>query len=131
MSEENIKALEEKYNEGKLFPKAFREFLFIGGEYDATGCINDDMETMQEDAIEMLHETGNTIGRPFIVFNSEDGGGVFELIYLDEQKEDPDIYVASPVYTRIGIKLVVPQGFTLSQRIESNIGLRDMNMPTN
>ena len=129
MSEDNINALEAKFNEGKPFPKAFREFLFIAGEYDATGVNNDDIPVLQEDALEVLAETGNEISRPFIVFNGDNGCEVFEFIYLDETYDDPDIYVASPLYTRRGIKLIVKMGMTLSQLIESNMDLRSQNMP--
>ncbi len=93
ISLEGIVSLEDKYNNGELFPKAFREYLFIGGEQEGTFTVSDDWEMLREDFQESLEGNNFTLDRSVFVFDMEDGGNVFLFFYLDEDKEDPDVYL--------------------------------------
>ncbi len=97
-----IEALETKYNNGNPFPTAFREYLFLAGEYDYLGGHFDapGYEWMQEKARAELAECGKTIDRPFFVTDQLDGCTQFGFIYLDENEDDPKVYYcyAHPYY---------------------------------
>src|SRR5437773_741294 len=70
---EKIEALEKKYNNGKPFPQAFREFLFLGGDFDNIGFEIGDWDYMQEGAKRGLKNNGHEIKRPFFVFKHLNG----------------------------------------------------------
>ncbi|HNF48266.1 MAG TPA: SMI1/KNR4 family protein [Chitinophagales bacterium] len=89
-----IEELEKKYNNGNPFPKAYREFLVIAGEYPNLGAHYDapGYDWMQEEARNELEECNKTIDRPFFVIDQLDGCTQFSFIYLDETDEDPKVY---------------------------------------
>ena len=99
MTLEQIIKLEADYNKGKLFPQVLREFLFLAGEYNNVGYdIFEDLETLQEMARTELKYNNKKIDRPFFVFDQLTGCEVFTFIYLDEHKDDPDVYHCYPYY---------------------------------
>ena len=48
-TEEQIQELEQKYNEGSPFPRAFREYLYLAGGYGGTGVVYEDWDELRED----------------------------------------------------------------------------------
>ena len=93
---EEIQELETLFNQGNPFPKAFREFLFIGGRYDAIGInssIDGNYKGLHQYYEEGMAKRGLKFNRPFMVFHDLEGGcGLF--IYLDEG-DDPQPYICS------------------------------------
>lgn len=93
-NESQIKDLEEQFNKGKKFPRAFREYLFLAGEYGGTGVVDEDWEEIREDCEEDLEYCGYSMERPYFVFDRLDGQ--YSIFYLDEEDEDPKIYILDP-----------------------------------
>ncbi len=83
---EEIEALEESLNNGNPFPKAFREYLFIGGEMS---CLPLDMKYswMERETKAakkgLLENRGIQLDRPIVVYNQLDYEQ-YTFIYLDE-----------------------------------------------
>jgi len=94
LEEQEIISMEEKYNSGESFPLAFREFLFVGGKNEGTGAVWDDFDDLHEDLEEIIENSGYMIQRPFFVFDRLDGQ--FSGFFLDEETEDPDVYIFHP-----------------------------------
>jgi len=92
---EEIQELETLFNNGTPFPKAFREFLFIGGNFNAIGL---ETSTGNYKGLHQYYEEGMAarglkFNRPFMVFHNFEGAiGMF--IYLDEG-DDPKVYNCS------------------------------------
>jgi hypothetical protein len=92
MSLEEIESLEQKYNNGKQFPKALRELLYLAGkdcyvfDYNAL----DSMDEMQEYVRESLAEFNRDIGRPFFAIDLNGGVQAF-YVCLDEG-DNPAVY---------------------------------------
>lgn len=82
---QEIETLELALNNGEPFPKAFREYLFIGGKNNAIG-FNDGTDgafvEMKTYYTKGLKERGVSIDRPFVVFHAFESA--FSFIYLDE-----------------------------------------------
>ena len=93
-NESQIKDLEEQFNKGKKFPRAFREYLFLAGEYGGTGVVDEDWEEIREDCEEDLEYCGYSMERPYFVFDRLDGQ--YSIFYLDEEDEDPKVYILDP-----------------------------------
>jgi len=89
--EAQIIELEEKYNNGQPFPLAFREYLFLAGEYGGTGVVYEDWDDLREDCEEDIEYWGNKLERPFFVFDKLDSQ--YSIFFLDEDKEDPIVYI--------------------------------------
>ncbi|MCT4664216.1 MAG: hypothetical protein N4A45_03155 [Flavobacteriales bacterium] len=86
-----IQELETKYNNGNKFPKAFREYLFLAGIMGNTGVVDEDFDDLFEDCEEDMETWGNKLERPFFVFDRLDSQ--YSIFFLDEQNEDPDVYI--------------------------------------
>jgi len=85
-----IEALEAEFNQGNPFPKAFREYLFIGGDYNAIS-FNDSKGNFKAEHDSFDHDIrkrGIEIKRPYMVFTGNDDGTIASFIYLDEG-DDP------------------------------------------
>lgn len=89
---ERIQEIEQIINNGNPLPKAFKEFLFIGGEYAGLGispiydCDNGNgIEFIESKKVyeDLIKKEGLSINRPYIVINSGDDSN-FDFIYLDE-----------------------------------------------
>ena len=93
ISLEEIKQLEQIYNNNKPFPKALRELLFLAGNY----CIvldyglNDTQQELQEFVRENMQEENRIITRPFYAIDVYNAGDQFLFVYLDEG-DDPEVY---------------------------------------
>ena len=94
LSLDGITELELKLNNGLPFSKAFREFLFLGGDFNDLGIgpgydIDFNLKN-GEDYIQqmevykgLMQKQGLSIDRPYIIFNPGDDSS-FDFIYLDE-----------------------------------------------
>ena len=123
ISLQEIVELERKYNEGKPFPKSYREYLYLAGRI--SGITLDSgfgFDWLQETSKGMLKEFNQSIDRPFFVIDQLDGCEQFGFFYLDEEGDDPIIYNCAPPYVEDGDPLIKPynQG-RFSKVIESKI----------
>ena len=89
--ESQVIELEEKYNEGRPFPLAFREYLFLAGDYGGTGVVYEDWDDLREDCEDDMEYWGNILERPFFVFDKLDSQ--YSIFFLDEDEEDPTVYI--------------------------------------
>lgn len=130
-SEEKIQKIESEYNKGNKFPKAFREFLYLAGDFNNFGF--DDIEgilKLQELAKEELEITGAKIERPFFVFHQLSGCEYFTFIYLDENTADPKTYICSPYYKSTpGEEFIKYNGFTFTALVNESIHRVKNNIP--
>ncbi len=83
-----IEDLEHLYHNGKKFPKALREWLFLAGEY--CWVLGGNAKNLQITLRETLNHFGLEIDRPFFVVHYD--GETFDLVFLDEAEEDPKYY---------------------------------------
>lgn len=95
ISLEEIKQLEQLYNNGIIFPKALRELLFLGGNscYVLSKGWYDTQQEMQEESREKLLEFNKNITRPFFVIDVYNATEQFLFVYLDEG-DNPNVYQA-------------------------------------
>lgn len=132
LSISEIEKLEKKYNKGKVFPKAFREYLFLAGEYFNGGfdTLGEGLDELQELAKEELGVTGAKINRPFFVFDQLTGCEYFVFIYLDEDEDDPKTYVCSPYYKSTkDEEFIKHNGFTFTKLVNEHIHRVKDNIP--
>jgi len=135
VKEEDIIALQEKLD--IMFPKAYQEFLFIGG--NSSNMINSDhgfyhplrddlnyMEEIQERVSKFLKGEGLEIeGGDFWVICELDGGEQFHFFYFDDpdalDAENPPVYASFPAYLDEGLSLKKKIADTFSQYIDDKI----------
>lgn len=97
LSIEGILKLELEYNNCKPFPIAIREFLFLAGEDNTIGFdTHHSIEILQQRAKENLDYCKQKIDRPFFAFDQLVDCEQFTFVYLDEDQNDPDVYLAEP-----------------------------------
>ena len=115
-----IEALELKYNKGNHFPKAFREFLFLAGNFNniAFDVING-IEELQGHIKKELNATDQEVDRPFFTFSVYDSQ--YSVVFLDEDKEDPDVYLICPFAAAEGELLIKPNGWAFSKLVNESI----------
>lgn len=94
-SEDQIQALELKYNKGNKFPRAFREYLELAGGYGGTGVVYEDWDELREDCEFDMERFGVVLERSFFVF--DDRMDSYRIFFLDENREDPTVYILNPV----------------------------------
>ena len=96
---EEITFLEEKLNNGNSFPKALKEYLYLGGDYnplgfDSEGIGYDEGKNQYLALIEFyekkMKQKGVSINKPYFILSSLHGE-CFTFIYLDEG-DDPQPY---------------------------------------
>ncbi len=130
MTISDIEKLEKKYNKGKEFPKAFREFLFLAGNFNNFGFddLGEGLDALQELANEELEMAGQKVDKPFFtfdVYNSQ-----YSVIFLDETKEDPKVYLISPFLAKGGSEsLVQPNGWEFTALVNESIHRVKNNIP--
>lgn len=132
LSISKIESLELKHNNGKLFPKAFREYLSLAGEFNNIGFDDNGigLDALQDLAKKNLKYNKRTIPRPFFAFDSLYACEQFYFFYLDENKDDPDIYSCYPYYEADGVPLVErAKDFTFSGLVNKYIWLKQRNLP--
>ena len=134
ISIEEILELEKQFNDGKLFPKALRELLFLaGGSCELLDYTIFKQKELQEFIIENLKEDGLEIKRPYYVLEAYDAGSRFYFVYLDEG-DNPMVYMAKNDYEELElIKIAATLSAFLSNLIKSHkedIGRRDDYLKT-
>lgn len=93
-----IEEMEKEFNDAKPFPKAFREFLFLAGDFCYVHHSDADYREANEFVRESLTDHGFSLGRPFFVFAYGPSEDIF--FYLDEGDDDPHLYsLRFPVLT--------------------------------
>ncbi|MEZ0006353.1 hypothetical protein ABH942_001723 [Flavobacterium sp. 28YEA47A] len=122
ISIEEILELEKQFNDGKMFPKALRELLFLAGN----SCklldysIFNSQQELQESIIEDLKNDGLEMKRPYYTLEVYDGGSPFYFVYLDEG-DNPMVYVAKNEYEELElIKIADSLSAFLSNLIKSH-----------
>jgi len=126
---DKINEIETNFNSGREFPKAFREFLFLAGDFNNWGFDSiDGIIKQQEYVKEELEMAGQKVKRPFFafsVYNSQ-----YSVIFLDEEKEDPDVYLISPFLAEEGVEpLIKPNGWVFSDLVNESIRRVKNNIP--
>ncbi|TXF79491.1 SMI1/KNR4 family protein [Chryseobacterium sp.] len=123
---DKIKQIEQKFNHGKEFPKAFREFLFLAGDFNNIAFDGiDGIEELQEYAKEDLEKTKQKVDKPFFAFHVYDG--LYSVIFLDETNEDPKVYMIDPFEALEGSTLIsIPKGgfkenYTFTELVNESI----------
>lgn len=123
-----IEELESKYNQGKEFPQAFREFLFLAGENNnfAFDDLGEGLDELQNIAKEDMDFAGQKLDRPFFAFSVLDS--MYSVILLDETEEDPKVYLLMPFLAKGGSEplLKVPTGgfkenYTFTELVNESI----------
>ncbi|WP_046755256.1 SMI1/KNR4 family protein [Kordia jejudonensis] len=97
LSIEEIVSLEEKFNNGNSFPRIYREYLFIAGKH--CGIAIDQglgFDWLQKTSKDILLEYKQTINRPIFIFDQLDGCEQFGFFFLDDEKDNPNIYICNP-----------------------------------
>lgn len=98
-SEQTIKKLEML--QGVQLPKAYREFLFLGGKMDnfmtwEGGSSVEEALEIQQATVKKLGDADFTIPHPFWNFADQDRGEVFLFFYLNDG-ENPPVYICDRV----------------------------------
>lgn len=122
LSNDEIQKLEQKYNDGNEFPKAFREFLFLAGDFNnfAFDDLGEGLDELQKLANEELEMTGQKVDRPFFAFDVLDS--MYSVIFLDESEEDPKVYLIDPYGAKEGSEpLIKPNGWIFSALVNESI----------
>lgn len=117
-----IETLEQKYNHGKNFPKAFREYLFLAGEYFNGGfdTLGEGLDQLQEYAKEDLEMAGQKVGKSFFAFDVLDS--MYSVILLEETHEDPKVYLLMPFLAKGGSEpLLKPNGWDFTALVNESI----------
>ncbi|KQK27219.1 hypothetical protein AR438_03160 [Chryseobacterium aquaticum] len=100
VSEIEIVKAEAKF--GIKFPKAYREYLSLAGKYAGNLPMldTDDLKTISSDWHQKIQkeEVAQTnlkkeLTRPYWLFAESNGCEVFYFFYLDENTENPDVYL--------------------------------------
>lgn len=122
LSIQKIEELEEKFNDGRVFPKAFREYLYLAGDFNnfAFDDLGENLADFQDKAGKDLEIAGQKVDRPFFafdVYNSQ-----YSVIFLDERDDDPAVYLISPFLAKRGtVPLVDRNGWVFSSLVNENI----------
>lgn len=117
-----INQLESKYNQGKEFPRAIREFLFLAGNFNNCGFDDiDGIEYIQERAKTELESTDTKIDRPFFAFDQLSDCECFIFVYLDEEVENPKTYVCSPYYKSVNEEFIKHNGWDFTGLVNESI----------
>ena len=128
LNEDDVITLEAKFNDKKTFPLSFREYLLVGGIIGGTGVVDNDFEELREDCEESLENCGYTVDRPYFVFDRLDG--VYSIFFLDEEKQDPDIYILHPSGAYEGLEPFLKDvKYTFSKMVNDAIYRKKNNIP--
>jgi hypothetical protein len=121
LTTEAIRNLRDKFNKGNNFPKAFEEYLFLAGDFNNVAYDSPDgLEELQGEVKTALRVYNQIVSRPYFAFDMIDWN--FMGILLDEDAEDPKVYVCEPgLAEREGVPNLRDTGFTLSENINERI----------
>lgn len=117
-----IQQLEQNWNNGKEFPIALRELLFLAGGdcYVLDKSIWESQQEMQVELRDMMQEEGHHFSRPFYIIDNY-GGDQFCFVYLDEDQENPNVYQYTTDAIDRGRPLDMRLGYTLKRMIEMGV----------
>lgn len=89
--EVEIEQLEGLYNDGKQFPIALRELLFLAGKYCYVLDYGpfESQQMLQDETRNSITKRGHAISRPFYVVDVFNMGDQFIFVYLDEGPNPP------------------------------------------
>lgn len=122
MTIEEIQDLEQKFNDNNPLPKALREFLFLAGHYNNTHFDTwPDIETMQSKALQEMQDIGELIERPIFVFSQHNSFESFLFVYLDEDQNDPEVYVYSADFSLDDEDIYHKNGYTFSGLVNMSV----------
>lgn len=126
---EKINEIEVNFNNGNMFPEAFREFLFLAGDFNNFGFDDiDGIIELQDYINEELEVTKQVVDRPFFAFDVYDSQ--YSVIFLDENKLDPDVYLISPFLAAEELKeLIKPNEWVFSKLVNESIRRVKNNIP--
>ncbi|WP_452602933.1 SMI1/KNR4 family protein [Pontimicrobium sp. MEBiC06410] len=104
VSEEDILKFEEDYQ--VMFPKAYKEFLYLAGKYCNLGIDNCQLDynlESQNNVKKTLKKANLKIeGGEFWVISELDGGEQFDFFHFNdpdaEDPENPPVYASHPAY---------------------------------
>jgi hypothetical protein len=115
-----ITQLEVLYNNGRLFPTALRELLYLAGDYCYVLDKSDfeSQQEMQEYVRSQLELTNKVITNPFMVIDVYNAPSQFLFVYLNAG-DNPPVYEAS--YYATNENWIRPVSNSLSSYIESLI----------
>lgn len=118
---DKIKQIEQKFNHGKKFPKAFREFLFLAGDFNNIAFDDiDGILELQEYAKEDMEMAGQILNKPFFAFDVLDS--MYSVIFLDETDDDPKVYLLMPFLAKGGSEpLLKPNGWDFTALVNESI----------
>jgi hypothetical protein len=122
LNEAQITSLEKAHNDGKAFPKAFREFLYLAGDFNnfAFDDLGEGLEELQNIAKEEMTASGQEVKRPFFAFDVYDSQ--YSAIFLDENEPDPKVYLISPFLAKEKSEpLVKPNGWIFSKLVNESL----------
>jgi hypothetical protein len=125
ISIDEIKELETRYNNDNTFPAALKELLYLAGEccYVMDYVNSESQDDLQQMVREYLVENNMKIDRPF--YAVEIMAGSFLFMYLDENKDDPDLYRTDP-FSCGEEKEIRKRNSTLSELINARM-VRQLN----
>lgn len=109
---QEIEKLETIYNKGEIFPKSFREYLYLGGKKGGTGVVDNDFKELHFDCQEDLKRFNYKVERPYFVFDNYDSQ--YSIFFLDEEFEDPKIYILDPYGKNRGEYDLIRPGFIVT-----------------
>ena len=90
---DEIIQLEQKYNNGKFFPKALRELLFLAGDfcYFLEYGASNSQEKLQQFVRRLMLDDNIQIDRPFFAIDVYNAYDNCLIVYLDEG-DNPNVY---------------------------------------
>lgn len=116
-----IEEMERQFFQARPFPKAFREYLFLAGDFCNFGF--DDIEgiiELQQYLQEDLKRSGQQLPHNLFAFSVYDSQ--YSVISLVETEEDPVIYLLSPFLAKSGEEpLLKPNGWRFTALVDERI----------
>lgn len=124
-----IEQLEEEFNNSREFVKPFREYIFLAGDFNNFGFddLGEGLSELQKICKEELETTKQTVERPFFTFSVYDSQ--YSVIFLDEDKPDPDIYIIDPFAPSEGEELIRQSSWVFSKLVNESIRRVKNNIP--
>jgi len=121
LSMEQIQDLRAKFNNGKPFPKAFEEYLYLAGTYNNIAFDGPDtLEELQHELAQVMEDFHKKIDRPWFAFHEQELH--YLIIFLDETNDDPTCYICSPNDDKVfGDKFISEAGYTFVTIVNETI----------
>ena len=116
-----IQDLRDKFNNGKSFPKAFEEYLYLAGIYNNIGLNGPDtIEELQKEMAADLEESNQKMERPWMAYHEIYSN--YGFIFLDETAEDPKCFICEPEKGKANRQnLFREPGYTFTEMVNERI----------